>query len=89
MHLFIRYLSLLKGTVHLPHINCIYRSSHPEAFLEKGVLKTCSKFTGEHPCRSLISIKLLCNSIKITFPHRCPSYRCSSVTQWVTIFSKT
>ena len=27
-------------------------------FLGKGVLKICSKFTGEHPCRSMISIKL-------------------------------
>ena len=27
-------------------------------FLGKGVLKICSKFTGEHPCRSAISIKL-------------------------------
>ena len=27
-----------------------YRSSHPEVFLGKGVLKICSKFTGEHPC---------------------------------------
>ena len=25
-------------------------------FLGKGVLKICSKFTGEHPCRSVISI---------------------------------
>ena len=25
---------------------------------EKGVLKICCKFTGEHPCRSVISIKL-------------------------------
>ena len=37
----------------------IDRSSHPEVFLRKGVLKICSKFTGEHPCRSVISIKLL------------------------------
>ena len=36
-----------------------HRSSHPEVFLRKGVLKTCSKFTGEHPCRSVISIKFL------------------------------
>ena len=35
------------------------RSSHPEVFLGKGALKICSKFTGEHPCRSAISIKLL------------------------------
>ena len=25
------------------------RRSHPVVFLEKGVLKICSKFTGEHP----------------------------------------
>ena len=42
------------------------RSSHPEAFLEKGVLKLCSKFTGEHPCRSM-----LCNFIEIAFRHQC------------------
>ena len=30
-----------------------------------------SKFTGEHPCRSVISIKLLCNFIEITFWHGC------------------
>ena len=30
-----------------------------EVFLEKGALEICSKFTGEHPCRSVISIKLL------------------------------
>ena len=33
-----------------------YRSSRPEVFLRKGVLKICSKFTGEHPCRSAISL---------------------------------
>ena len=37
------------------------RSSHSEMFLGKGVLKICSKFTGEHPCRSAISIKLQSN----------------------------
>ena len=29
--------------------NSCVRSSHPEVFLGKGILKTCSKFTGEHP----------------------------------------
>ena len=33
------------------------RSSRPDMFLRKGVLKICSKFTGEHPCRNVISIK--------------------------------
>ena len=36
-----------------------YRSSRPDAFLEKGILKIWSKFTREHPSRSSISIKLL------------------------------
>ena len=40
-----------------------------ELFLEKGILKICSKFTGEHPCRSVISIKLLSNFIEITLRH--------------------
>ena len=47
------------------------RSSRPEMFCEKGVLKICSKFTGEHPCRSAISIKLLCNFIEIALWHGC------------------
>ena len=43
-----------------------YRGSHPEVFLGKGVLKICSKFKGEHPCRNVMSIKLICNFIEIT-----------------------
>ena len=38
--------------------NVLFRSSRSEVFLGKGVLKICSKFTGEHPCRSAILIKL-------------------------------
>ena len=49
----------------------IFRSSHPEVFLRKGVLKRCSKFTGEKPCRSVISIKMLCNFIEMTLWHGC------------------
>ena len=45
----------------------IYRSSRSEVFLEKGVLKIFRKFTGEHSCRSVLSIKLLCNFIEIAF----------------------
>ena len=44
----------------------IYRSSLPEVFLEKYILKICSKLTGQHPCRSVISIKLLCNFFVIS-----------------------
>ena len=49
----------------------MFRSSHPEVFLVKGILKICSKFTGEHLCRSAISIKLLCNFIEIALRHGC------------------
>ena len=62
------------------HIICIYfqniryetkvnRSSRPELFIGKGVLKICCKVTGEHTCQSAISIKLLCNFIEITLWH--------------------
>ena len=36
----------------------LYESIRPEVFWRKDVLKICSKFTGEHPSRSVISIKL-------------------------------
>ena len=36
----------------------VTRSSRPEEFLKKAFPKICSKFTGEHPGRSAISIKL-------------------------------
>ena len=45
------------------------RSNLPEVFLGKCVLRICSKFTGEHPCRRVISTKLLCNFIEITLRH--------------------
>ena len=47
----------------------IGRSSHPEVFLRKIVLKICSKLTGEHPRQGVISIKLLCNFIEIALRH--------------------
>ena len=55
----------------LPWILFICRSSPPEVFLRKGVLKICSKFTGEYPCRSTISITLLCNLIEIALRYGC------------------
>ena len=53
--------------------NDFFRSSPTEMFLIKGVLKICSSFTGEHPCWSVISIKLLCNFCKITSRYGCSS----------------
>ena len=49
----------------------IQRSSCPEVFLGKGVLKICSKFTGEHTCRSVILIKFQSSFIEITLRHWC------------------
>ena len=46
-------------------IQSFCRSSRPEVFFGKGVLKICCKFTGEHPCRSTISAKLRSNFIEI------------------------
>ena len=45
-------------------------SSHPEVFLGK-LVKICSKFTGEHPCRSTISIKLQSKLIEIRLRRGC------------------
>ena len=49
----------------------MFRSRHPEVLLGTAVLKICSKFTGKHPCRSAISIKLQSNFIEITLRHGC------------------
>ena len=40
-------------------------------FTRKGILKICSKFTGEHPCRIVISRQLLCNFMEIVLLHGC------------------
>ena len=40
-------------------VDCLtIKPSPPEKFLGKRVPKICTKFTGEHPCRSAISIQL-------------------------------
>ena len=63
---------------HIPLCHCFlsigvsdFRSSHPDVFLGKGVLKICNKFIRVYPCRSAISILLLCNFIEITLRHGC------------------
>ena len=49
-----------------------YRSSHPEVFLGKGILKIYTKFTGGHPCCSAILIQLQINFIEIALRNVCP-----------------
>ena len=72
LELFLCFQGTYKETSNMKWINVT--SSRPNVFLGKGALKICSKFTGEHPCRSVISIELLCNFIEIT-----PRYGCSLV----------
>ena len=50
-------------------MTCIVSNSPPDVFLGKGVLKACSKYTAEYPCRSVISIKLIFNFIEVTLCH--------------------
>ena len=45
------------------------RSSRLQVFLGKDILKIWSKFTGDHPCRSAISIKLQSNFIEMVLRH--------------------
>ena len=46
-----------------------YTNSPLEVFLGKGVLKICTRFTGEHPSQSVISIKLPNNFIETILRH--------------------
>ena len=48
--------------------------------LGKGVLKICNKFTGEHPCRSVISMKFRYGCSPLNFLHifRTPFYKNTS-----------
>ena len=61
------------GTFHVVYRKVISkkttRSSLPEVFLGKGVLKICSKFIGEHPCQSAISISLQSSFFEIALRH--------------------
>ena len=54
-------------------------------FLGKVVLKICNKFTGEHPCRSAISIKVHCNFIEITLRRGC-SPGCFYITMKINVY---
>ena len=71
-----RYVILLICKEWMISLNSVlsFRSNCSEVLLGKGVLKICSKFTGEYPCRSVISIKLQSSFIEIT-----PRQRCSPV----------
>ena len=57
---------LIKHLINI--INKNSRSSRPEVFCKKGILKNFTQFTGKHLCQSLFLIQLqaeACNVIKI------------------------
>ena len=55
----------------------VFKVTNTEAALQAGVFlfrcvqKISSKFTGEHPCRSVVSVKLQSNFTEITLRHGC------------------
>ena len=49
--------------------NIKFQKQPPRGVPRKGVLKICSKFTEEHPCRSAVSIKLRSNFFEIAHRH--------------------
>ena len=67
------------------------KSSPPEVFLGNGVLKICSKFTGEHPCQSVISIKItlrhVCSPVNLLHVFRTTFYKNTSGRLLVRMFS--
>ena len=67
------YLSVLFFYIFRSHFiyEVISICSPSQVFQLKGVLRICSKFTGEHPCRSAISVGLLCSFIQIALWNRC------------------
>ena len=73
------YIKVITGLVVITRL----RSSLPEVFLWKSVMKNCSKFTGEHSCRSVISTKLRCKFIEITLRHGCSPEICCIFTEYL------
>ena len=80
MKIYISYIHRFIITIVFKHQNiqkrfnyfaALIRSSPWDVFLRKGILKICSKFTVEYHCQSVISIKSLCNFIKIELRHGC------------------
>ena len=60
------YLFLFE-TVEIQFSELKYSEAEAQRPLVKGVLKIYSKFTGEHPCRNVISLKLQAALLKSHF----------------------
>ena len=71
-------MHLLQLHLGLNHV----RSSSPEVFCKKGVLKTFAKFTGKHLCQSLFFNKVA--GFKNTFFYRTPPVAASVIFPYIT-----
>ena len=71
-----RFFRMGVSCVYKKYMTSFERNSLTEVFLGKGVLKICSKFTGEHPCQGVISIKLQSNFIEIALRYGCSPVIC-------------
>ena len=52
------------------YVVCIMQKQPSRSVLGKGALEICIKFTGEHPCRSASSIRLLCSPVSLLYIFR-------------------
>ena len=52
------------------YVVCIMQKQPSRSVLGKGALEICIKFTGEHPCRSASSIRLLCSTVSLLYIFR-------------------
>ena len=64
-------MSFMSKDINILTIENVYHISFKWKIKKTCVLKICTKFTAQHPCRSAISRKFLCNFIEITFRHVC------------------
>ena len=65
----------LTTPVSLLHQKCSRcKSSSLKVLLAEGALKICSKFTGEHPCQSVISVKLQNKTLAWVFSSKFTAY---------------
>ena len=65
------YIFLVIQELTLRVSNGSFTKQPSRGVLKKSVLEISSKFTGEHPCRSVISVKLQSKFIEITPRHGC------------------
>ena len=67
-------------------VNSILQKQPPKGVLKKVVLKMCSKFTGEHPCRSVITLRQRCSPVNLLHIFRTPFTK--NTSGWLPLYLK-